>query len=67
MTTQEKINYLINIGIPIKTIAKYSGYNETHISKYSKGVINISPRCAAAIENGLAQLIKDMEMIYNDR
>lgn len=66
MTTQEKINYLINIGIPIKTIAKYSGYNETHISKYAKDVIHISPRCAQAIEDGLTRLIKDMEMIYNE-
>lgn len=66
MTTQEKINYLINLGISIKTIAKYSGYNETHISKYNKGLINISNRCQNSIELGLQQFINDIEVIKDD-
>ena len=61
MTTKEKINYLITLGIPIRTIAKYSGYNETHISKYAKGLISISLRCENSINEGILALINDME------
>ena len=63
MTTKEKINYLIQIGIPIRTIAKYSNYNETHISKYAKGLINISSRCEESIKNGILKIINDMEVL----
>lgn len=67
MTTREKLNYLIEIGISIKTIARYSNYNETHISKYAKGIINISNRCELAILQGINQLITDLEVIKNGK
>lgn len=61
MTLREKINKAIEIGIPIKTIAKYSGYNETYISKYSRGIAKVSERCEEGIAAGLKLLIEDME------
>lgn len=66
MTIKEKINYLISIGIPIKTIANYCDYNDTHISKYARGLINISDKCLKYLENGINNFIKDIEVIKNE-
>ena len=63
MTIKQKINYAIEIGIPIKTIAKYSGYNETYISKFARGILTVSSRCENSIANGLYNLINDMEVL----
>lgn len=63
MNTQEKILYLIKIGIPIRTIAKYCNYNETHISKYAKGLIKISRKCELAINQGIDTFLNDLEVL----
>lgn len=66
MTTLEKIKYLIQIGIPIKTIAKYANYNDSYLSKYLKDTYQVSNKCLNAIETGIIKLIQDMEMVQNE-
>jgi hypothetical protein len=66
MTTREKIKYLNSLGIPFRTLAKYCNYNETHISKYAKGIINVSEKCSTFLESGLKHFIEDIEVINNE-
>lgn len=66
MNLKEKLNKAIEIGIPIKTIAKYSGYNETYISKYNRGILQVSERCEKSITDGLQKLISDMEELKDE-
>lgn len=67
MSLQNKIIQLIQIGIPIKTIAKYANYNETYISKFAKGQVKVSDKFITMAATGLNQLLKDIEAIINER
>ena len=62
MSLQNKINQLIQIGIPIKTIAKYANYNE-----FAKGQVKVSYKFISMAATGLNQLLKDIEAIINER
>ena len=66
MSLQDKINKLIQIGIPIKTIAKYSNYNETYISKFAKGQVKVSDKFLLMVNNGINLLLQKLEAIINE-
>lgn len=69
MTTLEKMQKLVDketgFGISISTIARYCGYHRTSISHYLAGNKPVSVKQENAIENGIKNLLNDLQNFMN--
>ena len=63
MTTKEKLQLFIENGISLKTIASFSSYHYTTLSKWLAGKQNISPRAEEAVEKGMNDFVEKLRNI----
>lgn len=63
MTTKEKLQFFIDNGVSLKTIANFSSYHYTTLSKWLTGKQNLSSRAEEAVEKGLNDFIEKLKNI----
>lgn len=63
MTTKEKLQFFIDNGVSLKTIAIFSSYHYATLSKWLSGKQNLSSRAEEAVELGMRTLVEKLTNI----
>ena len=63
MTIKEKLQFFIDNGVSLKTIANFSSYHYTTLSKWLAGKQNISPRAEEAVEKGMNDFVEKLKNV----
>lgn len=66
MTTQEKIQYLLDNGFSYTQLAKICKCHSSSISKWLSGQIKISNRLEESIKLNIQSFLEDLNKIWSD-